>query len=112
MSEMSGSFKNFLKRYFNSILGYYNVEDIIAPDKIRNQAIPFTPKNRRFWWFSRPVKPGIFTFEKNSKSYYICRTAIGNLFPSLFRLSLSPTPQLVPHFIRLVLGYFLCFLFY
>ena len=101
--------KEILKNYLAALAGYHDVGDIINPDIIRDRAVPYQAKNENLWWFSLPAKPGVYLFEQNNKLYYLCRTRIGFLFPSLYRLDLIPNPILIPHPIRLVFGYFFVF---
>jgi len=98
-----------IKLYFHSLLGYHHIGEIIDPDAVRHDAVLFTPKCLKYWWLYLPAKPAIYVFENHGQNYYLCRTFIGFLFPSLFRLSLSQPPRLIPHPIRFGFGYALIF---
>jgi len=76
-----------IKLYFHSLLGYHHIGEIIDPDAVRHDAVLFTPKCLKYWWLYLPAKPAIYVFENHGQNYYLCRTFIGFLFPSLFRLS-------------------------
>ena len=91
----------------NQFLGKYRVSHSFNTEKIRDKAIYIVPKNKTFWWVGLPVKPGIYYYKINEKEYYICKTRLGFLFPSLYRLVLEPRVELVPHPIRWVFGCFL-----
>jgi hypothetical protein len=98
---------NSVKKIFIPFLGFHEVESSIKKDDIKALAINFEPKNKTMWWLSTPAKLGIYKYNKNQKEYYLSRTVLGSIFPSLHRLSLTPKAKLIPHPIRLVFGIFL-----
>ena len=95
-------------KFLRPLLGYYEIDDYydqINPEYLRAKAKPLNVVNTLLI-HSIPVK-GIYTYRKESKEHFICRTYLGYPWPSSFSLILEPQIHLVPHIARVIYGVFI-----